>query len=145
MDDLETLVRRFRLCTLTVDEWTHVAHLRVAAWHVHELGEEQALICLRSGIRQLNERLGGVNSDTRGYHETITRAYVWLIAAFLRACPPELPLAERVERLTSSALAERALLETFWSRDVLFSARARREWMEPDQRPLTLPANAPPG
>ena len=43
---------------------------------------------LRSGIRRLNESHGGVNSATDGYHETITAAYVQLLAQYLERSAP---------------------------------------------------------
>ena len=97
--NLDDFAARFVACTLSRDEWTHQAHLRVGAWHVHRYGPEEALTRLRSGIRRLNESFGGVNSATHGYHETITRAYVQLLSQFLERCPSELPLPERVKRL----------------------------------------------
>ena len=62
----EDLVAAFRDGTLPRAEWTHVAHLRVGAWHVHRHGAAMALELLRDGIRRLNDRHGTVNSDTSG-------------------------------------------------------------------------------
>jgi hypothetical protein len=84
--ELDAFVLRFRERTLAKAEWTHHAHLTVGTWHVHRYGVTAAVGLLRDGIRALNESLGTINSDSGGYHETITRAYAHLIAAFLAGC-----------------------------------------------------------
>ena len=138
MPDPEALAERFVALTLPKEEWTHVAHLTVGAWHVDRFGATDALSMLRDGIKRLNVSIGGANTPTSGYHETITAAYVTLIAAFLDACPPDLPLAARVDRLLASPLAGRDILFSFYSRERLLSTDARARWVEPDLGPLRL-------
>jgi len=133
---LDALAAAFRARTLPHAEWTHVAHLRVGAWHVHHHGADTALAMLRTGIRALNDAHGTPNTATSGYHETITIAYVRLIAAFLAVCPEDEPLERRVARMLAGPLGERAMLLRFWSDAVLMSANARREWVPPDRAPL---------
>jgi hypothetical protein len=136
---LDELVAGFRTCTLRREQWTHEAHLKVGAWHVHHHGAEVALEMLRSGIRRLNDHHGKVNSTTSGYHETITVASVRLIEAFLAtfATPTdEATLEARVATLIAGPLGERAVLSKFWSHELLMSARARARWVPPDLAPL---------
>ena len=139
---LDELVTAFRERTLPRAEWTHEAHLRVGAWHVHHHGPEAALPPLRTGIRRLNDCHGTVNSATSGYHETITVAYVRLIADFFAApgVPPD--LEARAALLLGGPLAERAALIRYWSRERLFSPEARTAWLEPDLAPLVWPPRA---
>ena len=137
--ELDELVRRFEACALPRPEWTHAAHLCVGLWHVCRYGPEAALARLRLGIRRLNESNDVVNSATSGYHETITRAYVQLLAAFADR-HADTPLVDRVERLLTSELAERSALLKFFSRARLESAEARLGWIEPDVAPLALAA-----
>ena len=87
--DLDALAARFEAAAIPSTEWKHETHLVMGAWHVARYGAEAALERLRAGIRRLNAAHGTVDSDTRGYHETITRAYVRVIAAFLRVRAPE--------------------------------------------------------
>jgi hypothetical protein len=138
----DDLAARFRSCALPRAEWTHAAHLRVGAWHVHHLGPVAALPALRAGIRRLNAYHGTPNSATSGYHETITAAYVRLIAAFLPTFEPGVTLAARAASLVDGPLGARDVLLRFWSRDVLMSPRARHEWVPPDLAPLALPVRA---
>jgi hypothetical protein len=134
--DIDDLVSRFTTCLVPREEWTHEAHLAVGLWHVHEYGGDQALAQLRAGIRRLNDSHGTPNSETRGYHETVTRAYVQLLAGFHDACPPTMALRERVARLLAGPLAAKDVLLTFYTRDRLMSAMARAAWVEPDLGPL---------
>jgi hypothetical protein len=138
--DPAAFAARFTAMTLAKEEWTHAAHLTVGAWHVDQHGAAEALLLLRERIRRLNESHGNVNTTTAGYHETITAAYVTLIAAYLDACPPGLPLSTRVERLLASPLAARDMLLAFYSRERLMSRDARAQWVEPDLAPLRLDA-----
>ena len=137
-DDLGDFAARFVSGTIPRAEWTHAAHLAVGAWHVHRYGADEALTRLRAGIRRLNDSHGTPNSPTSGYHETVTRAYVRLLAQFLASGPASVPLAARVERLLDGPLAERNVLLRFYTRDTLMSERARAEWVEPDVAPLDL-------
>jgi hypothetical protein len=140
--ELEHLVARFRAATLPKPEWTHAAHLATGAWHVHHLGAPRALVELRLGIRRLNDFHGTANTDTSGYHETITRAYGVLLERFL-ADAPSASLAEKVQALLGGPLAARDVLFTFYSRALLLSVPARRDWVEPDLQALRWPLPAP--
>lgn len=137
---LDRLIAAFQTCTLPREAWTHQAHLRVGAWHVHRLGGETALATLRAGIRRLNESHGTVNSANGGYHETITAAYLRLIEAFLATFEAGVPLDERLTTLVESPLGDRSILLRYWSRERLMSPEARATWLAPDLAPLVFPA-----
>ena len=136
---LDQLIADFQSCQLPHDAWTHQAHLRVGAWHVHRLGAADALVTLRAGIRRLNDGHGTVNSPNSGYHETITAAYVQLIEAFLRTFEADVPFEERLAALVESPLGDRSILLRYWSRERLMSPEARAAWLAPDLGPLVLP------
>lgn len=133
---LDDLVARFASATLPKAEWTHAAHLSVGAWHVSRFGPEEALARLRAGIRRLNDAHGTPNTPGSGYHETITRAYVLLLDAFLAACPPSLGLEGRVAVLLAGPDGARDVLFAFYSRERLLSSLARSRWVDPDLGPI---------
>ena len=83
----------------------------------------------------MNDSHGTVNSATSGYHETVTHAYVRLIAGLFADCSGQ-PLPERISTLVNGPLGERDALLRFYSRETLMSPQARAEWVEPDVRPL---------
>lgn len=133
--DVDGLAAQFVAATLPKDAWTHEAHLIVGLWHVERYGAVEALERLRSSIRRLNDAHGTPNSDTRGYHETITTAYVQLLDAF-RSRYPVATLEECAGLLLDSPVARPDLLFDYYSRQRLLSVEARRAWVEPDLRPL---------
>jgi hypothetical protein len=136
VQDLDAFAERFAAAAIPKAEWTHAAHLAIGAWHVTRFGPDEALPRLRAGIRRLNDSHGTPNTETSGYHETITAAYLRLLGDFLAACPPDMPLAARVDRLLAGPLGARDVLLRFYTRETLMSARARAEWVEPDVAPL---------
>ncbi len=136
--DPEALVKAFVARTLPREQWTHFAHLTVGLWHVDRYDADEALARLRVGIRQLNGSHGTVNSDTGGYNETITRAYVLLLAEFNERYCEGRSLTERTAHLLSSPLAEKEALFAFYARQTLGSKEARTRWVELDLTPLQL-------
>jgi hypothetical protein len=133
---IDAIAARFAEAAISAVEWTHETHLVMGVWHVARFGPDAALDRLRAGIRALNAAHGTVDSDTRGYHETITRAYVRLVADFLRGRPRDEPLDGSVAVLLAGPLAARDRLTRHYSRALLFSVAARRGWVEPDLEPL---------
>jgi hypothetical protein len=87
----------------------------------------------------LNESHDTINSATSGYHETITRVYVRLLAAFSKRYMG-IPLAERLACPLDGALADRTILLAFYSSSRLMSAEARLGWVRPDVAPIALEA-----
>ena len=127
----DPIVAGFLACTLSKESWTHHAHLRVGLWHVLQFGADEALNRLRDGIRRLNESHGTPNTDRGGYHETITRFYVLAIAGFLAKTGRSRPLAELAAELIA-AYPDSNLPLQYYSRGLLHSVEARREWVPPD-------------
>jgi len=135
----QDLIARFHEGTVAASEFTHAAHLVVGLWHAAGLDEATALTRMRAGILRLNAAHGTPNSDTRGYHETITRAYLVLLARFA-AAHADLDGAVLAQALLSSPLAQRDALFNYYSRDLLMSLAARWDWVEPDLRALNSSA-----
>jgi hypothetical protein len=125
------LITAFQDCTLPKAEWTHQAHMRVGLWHVARFGAAQALARLRTGIRALNDSHGTANTNTGGYHETITGLYVLIMDQFLAAADRSRSLDELTAEFIA-AYPTSDLPLRYYSRERLFSVQARREWVEPD-------------
>ncbi|MEO8679726.1 MAG: hypothetical protein ABI665_11810 [Vicinamibacterales bacterium] len=119
--------------TLPKAEWTHQAHLRAGLWHVLTFGEDEALRLLRERITRYNASVGTANTDSSGYHETLTRFYVGLIARFVAECQTAMTVDGLAELLIARH-GDRELALRFYSRERLFSVEARRRWVEPDLR-----------
>ena len=65
------------------EEWTHEAHLAATTYLCFDRPEIDLDAELPGIIRGFNESVGGVNSDTEGYHDTITRAFLRGVRLFL--------------------------------------------------------------
>ena len=118
--------------TLLREEWTHEAHLAATTWLVLKRPEIDLDEVLPGLIRRFNESVGGRNTDTEGYHDTITRAYLRGIRLFLEQADAGRPIHELVNELLISAMGRRDWPLRFWSKDRLMSVEARRGWVEPD-------------
>ena len=125
----------FLACSLAKAEWTHEAHLATCLWLIAERPEIAAERELPALIRRYNESVGGVNDATQGYHETITRVSIAAIRDHL-AQTPEVTLVGNVNALLASERGRRDWPLRFYSRDRLFSAAARGEWIAPDLAPI---------
>ena len=130
------IARQVIECTLPKAEWTHEAHLRVGLWHVLQLGPDEALTQLRRRISQYNESVGTANTETSGYHETITRFYVEVIAQFVSSVDATRPVDDLADAFIGR-FGDRKLVLRFFDEDRLMTALARNTWIEPD-RPVRL-------
>jgi hypothetical protein len=122
--------------TLPRDEWTHEAHLAATTWLVLRHAEIDLNVELPGIISRYNESVGGVNSDSEGYHDTITKAYLGGIRLFLEEADTERPVHELVNELLMSPMGRRDWPLRFWSKERLMSVEARRSFVEPDLRPM---------
>ena len=126
----QEFIARFEAHAL--EEFSHRDHLRIAFVYARRGGVQAAVEGARR-IRGLAEALG----DPRKYHETMTVAWASLVGA----------LAGDSAALTFPAflaahpeLLRRDLLCLHYSRELLFSDRARAAFVDPDLAPLPSPA-----
>ena len=126
LDDDE-LWTRFHDGSLSAAQWTHGAHLRMAWLYLarHELDE--AHLRLRVGIIRLNAHHGLVETATRGYHETLTRVWLILVAAARRGAGHASAAA-----FVGAAPIDRDTPLRHYTRERLFSTAARATWQPPD-------------
>jgi hypothetical protein len=121
--------------TLPKTAWTHAAHFASLLWLIRCRPELEPSREMPGLIRAYNEATGGANTDSSGYHETITQASIRAARAFLSDAPPQ-PLFATCNALMCSHLGEPDWLLEYWTRGRLFSVEARRAWVEPDVRGL---------
>jgi hypothetical protein len=130
--DVEHVGEGFLALTLPKPEWTHEAHLGTTTYLLLRHPEIDLDKELPSIIRRYNESVGGVNSDTEGYHETITRMFLHGVRLFLAEADAKAPLHELVNELLMSPMGRRDWPLRFYSRDRIFSVEARRDFVPPD-------------
>lgn len=111
-------------------EFRHRQHIRVAWLYVRRDGPRKALRRLAQGLRRFAEAQGA----TSRYHETITRAWLLLVAAAVRRHRSIDCFDVFVE--ANPGLLDKETPYAFYSRETLASDAARAAWVEPDRLPL---------
>lgn len=127
--------------TFPADRYHHREHLIMATYLLVRYPERNWRAELPDLIRAYNVANGGVNDDTRGYHHTMTLAFLTIVEEVLDEAGRDDVVAACNAVLTSPATEQNILL-SFWSRDVLFSREARLAWIDPDIREIDLRAAA---
>jgi hypothetical protein len=132
MDDTE-LWSRFNAHALSATEWTHHAHVRTAFLFLEKFDLDEAHVRMRVGIIRQNERHGLVETAARGYFETLTRAWLVLVADAKARTG-----ATSSEALLSAApeLTDRSLPQRHYSKALLATKLARAIFVAPDLAPL---------
>jgi hypothetical protein len=128
--EIDAFLAAFEGCTLPKARWTHRAHLLTGACYVHALGPAAAMEKMRVCVRRYNESVGGKNTETSGYHETITMAWIKLLDGLRREAGP-------MERAAFAWLAverfaeDKEIFRRYYAFDLAESVEARRSWVEP--------------
>jgi hypothetical protein len=118
--------------TLPREEWTHEAHLAATTYLLIRRADVDLDVELPGIIRRYNESVGGVNTDSEGYHETITRSFLHGVRLFLAEADSDAPLHQLVNGVLLSPMGRRDWPLRFYSRERLFSVEARRHFVSPD-------------
>jgi len=130
--EIEHIGEGLLACTLSRAEWTHEAHLAATTYLLTRRPDIAIDKELPVIIRRYNESVGGVNDDTQGYHETITRVFLHGVRLFLAEADPGEPLHELINELLLSPMGRRDWPLRFYSAERLFSVDARRHFVPPD-------------
>ena len=129
--EIERIGEGLLVRTLPRADWTHEAHLAATTYLLIRRPDVD-LDTLPDIIRSCNESVGGVNSDTEGYHETITRVFLHGVRLFLSEVNLKEPLHEVVNGLLLSPMGKREWPLCFYSRELLFSIEARKAFAPTD-------------
>jgi hypothetical protein len=120
--------------TLPKARWTHEAHFAAATWFLKDPAYDAPRDMPRI-IWRYNEAVGGQNTDTDGYHETITQASLMATNSVIKAMPMASPI-QCLQAILASKFARSDWLFEYWHRETLFSTMARRVWVAPDLKAL---------
>src|SRR5215813_4308342 len=122
MDDAEFL-RRFEACDWPHDDWHHREHVKVAYLYLMRHSLDEAIAKIRAGINRLNAVHKTPESIDRGYHETMTQAWMRLVHFTLCEYGP----AETADKFFDDhpQLWQMKTLRLFYSRDRMMSAQAK--------------------
>ena len=136
-EEVNLLVKRFEERTLPKAEWTHVAHLTVGLYYCfhHPFGVAKNL--MSDGIYWLNDSHGTPNTETSGYHETLTVFWLRTVKEFLESCGNDESLAQIANALVAE-VNDTKLPLNFYSRERLFSVKARLSYVEPNLKAFSM-------
>jgi hypothetical protein len=129
-DEIDAFVAAFEEGTLPKVRWTHAAHLLTGACYVHCYGEADATDRMRRNVSAYNVAVGGQNTDTGGYHETITVFWIKVLAGFLRE-HPAMARAEFTRLAVDEFAGQKDYFRRYYDFDVVKSVEARRVWVAP--------------
>lgn len=132
--DILAVVNGFRDRNLPKERWTHQAHLVTAVWFHVNYSALEAVCFLRTGIAAYNEATGGKNTPEGGYHETLTLFWCKTVNDFV-SDNRGLSLVALCQKFLASEQATKEYPLRFYTRDVLFSLKARAMWVEPNVMP----------
>jgi hypothetical protein len=135
MNDVE-LTRALEQGEIANENFRHASHLHVAWVYLSESASvDQASAKMRNTLRRFAASAG----KPEKYHETITLFWVHLLS-FARIAASGETLEKLVE--TNPQLLEKNFPLAYYSRERLFSDKARTTWLEPDLKPLSVNAIA---
>lgn len=139
LTDAELLVQ-FEGCTLPAERWHHAEHIRIAYLYLRRHPFPEALDRMRAGLKALNTAQAVPESLDRGYHETLTVAWLRLVHVILGEYGP----AETADAFLEQhpELSQRKSLRLFYSRDRILSWQAKAEFVAPDLAPLPVSRRA---
>jgi len=124
---MQDLFDRFVDTTLPSDQFHHPQHVQVAWMFVRHYGMPAALAEFATAIKRFADAKGA----TGLYHETITWAYVLLIAERQTRC--QAPSWEDFAAANPDLLSWKpSILERYYSSEVLKSDLARKVFVFPD-------------
>jgi hypothetical protein len=140
MNEDESFLAAFEAGTWPYEKWHHREHIRVAYLYLCRFPYADALDKMRSGIKALNTAHKVPERPDRGYHETITQAWMRLTPQALRGSGKSESSDIFLSRHTN--LISKDTLLAFYTKERLMSSDARRQFVEPDLKPLPEPTSA---
>jgi len=122
----------FEACRL--DEFHHRDHVKVAYLYLRRHSLDEAIAKVRAGLQALAAAWKAPDDLQRGYHETMTQAWVRLVHLTLS----EYGAAESAEAFCEQQpqLMQKTHLQLFYSPERLTTWEAKREFVEPDLAPF---------
>ena len=135
-EEFEFIIENFNNKTLPKQKWTHEAYLIIAFWHNSKFAFEEALDLVKTKIREYNTVIGTPNTEDSGFHETWTIAWMILTHNFL-INQTKNDLVESFNNFISIN-ANSNLLFDFYDKEVLFSKKARKRWINGNLKSIDL-------
>ena len=132
-EEIYELLKSFETGTIARDKWKHAEHLVVALCYLRNDTLDGATRKMRKGIFNLLKTFGVDLEKEMPYHETITVFWMRTAYAYM-LMNDDLTFVEKANGLCELYDKDHPL--KFYSRELLFSDRARAGLVEPDITPM---------
>ena len=129
-DEILDIVRTFENGTILRADWRHAEHLTVACYYAFHHDYECALNRMREGIFNLLNAFGVDLSKEMPYHETLTVFWMRTVFDVIKNRRPD-SFLETTNRVLENG-GDKDLPYRFYSRELLFSDEARKNFVESD-------------
>jgi hypothetical protein len=126
------LARQLEDGTLDGAAFRHAEHVRLGRWYVQRYGLATALARFSQSVRRFAESHGSSK-----YHETITWAFLLLIAERVQEASPDQTWDE-FARDNADLLEFPGILTRLYHQETLHSARAKTHFVLPDRLERTV-------
>ncbi len=131
MDEL--MVAAIENHVMQLPEFTHQSHVKLAYCYLSSYGFESGGKRMQNTLRNFL-KAHGVSSDK--FHMTLTHGWLIAIWHFMQNSP----IANSADEFLAHnpVLLNKDILLSHYSHDLLFSERARKQFIEPDLNPLSI-------
>lgn len=126
-----TLVQQFEQCSLPKEAWTHEAHFIMAFFYCMQHPVCKATEMISEGIKKYNLSVGGSNTDTSGYHETITLFYSSTVCNYIICNRINSINDNSIKALLAQSFIKKDYLNHFYTKEQIDSVSARKHWEKP--------------
>lgn len=128
--EIHSLIERFDSGKLPKSEWTHHAHMVMAIYcGLKDKNPEESL---RELIIKHNESVGTPNTDTEGYHETITVFWTRTAQLFIEQ-NGSTDLVLLCNSFIQQPEFDSSYPLRYYTSELLFSLKARKNFVPPDK------------
>ncbi len=136
----EELQTHFEDLTLPFELWNHRMHVRIAYIYSKSLSYSDALVRLREGIKAYNKKNKVIESQTTGYNETMTVAFLRLIRTAIDAYEEIFPTEDSESFCDKHPhLLAKTILRAFYSPERRGLPEAKTQFVAPDLSTLPEP------
>lgn len=125
-EEANQLVQKWETGQMEKAEWTHEMHLIMGMAMIVRFGPK-ALYAMQERIIRHNEATGTANTDSSGYHATLTLYWLWNIRQFMLKNHISTFDEDTIDALVfEEELANRNSWQTFYPLEIIKSTNARR-------------------
>ena len=119
-------------CTFPIPSFDHRAHLRLAYIYLVESESDEAVRRMRNALLGLLKK-ADIDPSSK-FHETLTKAWVLAVQYFMSQTEKSDSADSFIN--SNSEMLDSKIMMTHYSAEVLFSDKARNEFVEPNLGPI---------